>query len=279
MKNTSKTIVFFGNEKLATGIANVQPTIREAVEAAGFTIEKIVTGELKELGKHTSQLAILAAYGHIIPQSVLDEFPLGIINIHPSLLPEYRGSTPIETAILDGKTKTGVSIMRLEAGMDTGPIYKQKTVHLNGTESKTELTEQLQRLGAELLVEVLPGIADGSLTPRQQPHPDRATYTSLLSKSNGVIDWSKPAEVIEREIRAFSGWPKSHTEIAGVPVIITEARSSSYEWRPIPGHVMPMKNRLFIGTGKGWLEILSLQPLGKKEMPVSAFLAGYKDKI
>lgn len=279
MTKRSETVVFFGNEKLATGIPSVRPVIREAVEAVGFEIEKIVTGGLKELGTHTSRLAILAAYGHIIPQSVLDEFPLGIINIHPSLLPEYRGSTPIETAILDGKVKTGVSIMRLEAGMDTGPIYKQKTVHLSGAESKVELTKTLQQLGAELLVEVLPAIADSALKPRQQPHPDRATYTRLLSKDDGIIDWQKPARIIEREIRAFSGWPKSQATLGDISVIVNDAKVTQMAEVASPGKMMIEKKSLFIGTGKDWLEILRLQPQGKKEMPVEAFLAGYRDRL
>lgn len=279
MTKRLETVVFFGNEKLATGVPSVHPVIREAVEAAGFEIEKVVTGGLKELGEHTSQLAVLAAYGHIIPQSVLDEFPLGIINIHPSLLPEYRGSTPIETAILEGKTKTGVSIMRLEAGMDTGPIYKQKTVHLTGTESKAELTEKLQHLGAELLIEVLPAIAEGSLKPRQQPHPDRASYTRLLSKDDGIIDWQKPAEIIEREIRAFSGWPKSQTTLGNMTIIVTHATIARMDSVATPGKIIAEKKRLFIGTGDDWLEIVRLQPQGKKEMPVEAFLAGYRHRL
>lgn len=279
MTHISQKIVFFGNEKLATGIPEARPIIREAVAAAGFEIEKIVTGSLKELGAHESKLAVLAAYGHIIPQSILDEFPLGIINIHPSLLPQYRGSTPIEQAILDGLTKTGVSIMRLEAGMDTGPIYKQKTIHLTGTESKMDLTEQLQKLGAELLVEVLPAIAEGSLKPRQQPHPDRATYTRLLAKNDGIIDWQKPAEQLEREIRAYLGWPKSQTTLGGIPVIITAAKPVAIDGRITPGTLRIEKSQLFVDTGKDQLEVLSLQPLGKKEMPISAFLAGYRSRL
>src|SRR3989338_420589 len=140
-------IVFFGNEKLATGISPVKPVIFDAVLDAGFEIEQHVTGKLTELRPHKSVIAVLAAYGHIIPKSVLDQFTLGIINVHPSLLPLYRGPTPIEQAILDGASKTGVSIMHLTAGMDEGPIYKQKTVRLSGDESKAELTERLQHLG------------------------------------------------------------------------------------------------------------------------------------
>lgn len=279
MTHISQKIVFFGNEKLATGIPEARPIIREAVETAGFEIEKIVTGSLKELGAHESRLAVLAAYGHIIPQSILDEFPLGIINIHPSLLPQYRGSTPIEQVILDGLTKTGVSIMRLEAGMDTGPIYRQKTVHLTGAESKMDLAEQLQKLGAELLVEILPAIAEGSLKPRQQPHPDRATYTRLLEKNDGIIDWQKPAEQLEREIRAYLSWPKSQTTLGDIPVIITCAKPVAIDGQVTPGTLMIEKSQLFVGTGKDWLEVLGLQPLGKKEMPISAFLAGYRSRL
>lgn len=268
MKKRSETIVFFGNEKLATGIPTVRPIIREAIQEAGFEIEKVITGDLNQLGEHASKLAVLAAYGHIIPQSVLDQFPLGIINIHPSLLPEYRGSTPIEQAILDGKKATGVSIMKLEAGMDTGPIYKQKTVHLSGDESKIELTEHLQQLGAELLVDVLPSIANGSLKPRSQPHPDHATYSRLLTKADGVIDWAKPADMLVREIRAFLGWPQSRTTLGSVDVIITNA------------HVSDTETALSVRCGDGkFLAIDSLKPLGKKEMPARAFLAGYKDRI
>lgn len=279
MTNTSNQIVFFGNEKLATGIPSPEPLIRHAAEAAGFEVEQIVTGKLSDLKPHKARLAVLAAYGHIIPQRILDDFPLGIINIHPSLLPLYRGPTPIEQAMLDGVTKTGVSIMHLTKGMDDGPIYKQKTVHLSGKETKTELTTLLQKLGAELLQEILPAIATGELKPRQQPHPERATYSQKIAKEHGVIDWTEPAVILERKIRAYSGWPKSHATIGVNELVITEARVSQLEIKPTPGKIFAEKKRLFIGTGEAWLEIICLQPLGKKEMPVSAFLSGYRSQL
>jgi methionyl-tRNA formyltransferase len=274
----SNKIVFFGNEKLATGLPTAEPIIRNAVLQAGFEIEQVVTGKLSDLRPHESQLAVLAAYGRIIPQSVLDQFPLGIINVHPSLLPLYRGSTPVEQAILDGATKTGVSIMQLTAGMDEGPIYKQKTVHLTGQESKAKLTSQLQQLGSELLTEVLPNIANGSLQPRSQPHPDRATYSRLLSKEDGVIDWNKSAEQLEREIRAFAGWPKSRTQLGGISLAITKAAVTEMPGAT-PCKLMVEKKRLLIGTGNHWLEILAVQPDGKKDMKIEAFLAGYRNNL
>lgn len=274
MKKMSKTIVFFGNEKLATGISDAKPVIRQAVEAAGFEIEQVVTGKLAELRPHKSKVAVLAAYGRIIPQSVLDQFPLGIINVHPSLLPQYRGPTPIEQAILDGVPKTGVSIMRLTARMDEGPLYKQKTVHLKGNESKAELTTLLQQLGSELLIEVLPDIANGSLKPHQQPHPDRATYCRLLTKEDGIIDWSKSAEQLEREIRAFAGWPKSRTILGDKEIIITKAEV--VDESGTPGEIRASNKEIIVYCAEKALKILKLKPAGKGEMTTEAFLAGNK---
>lgn len=274
MSSTSKTVVFFGNEKLATGLPPAEPIIRNAVQQAGFTIEQVVTGHPSSLKPHTAKLAVLAAYGHIVSPLLLAQFPQGIINIHPSLLPQYRGPTPIEQAILDGVSKTGVSIMRLTPGMDEGPIYKQKSVTLSGSESKAELTSQLQQLGAELLAESLPAISDGSLKPRQQPHPDRATYSRKLAKEDGVIDWAKPAEQLEREIRAFLGWPGSQTEIFGKDVTIT--KTEVIHEQGAPGSVESTKKELIIYCEKNALRIISLKPAGKKEMNVQAFLAGYR---
>ncbi len=273
MKKTSQTIVFFGNEKLATGISPVEPLIRQAVERAGLQIEKVVTGKLRDLGEHSSKLAVLAAYGRIIPQSVLDQFPLGIINIHPSLLPIYRGPTPIEQAILDGVDKTGVSIMHLTAGMDAGPIYKQKTLALIGTESKEALATLLQRLGADMIADVLPAIATGNIKPRQQPHPDRVSYSRLLAKEDGVIDWSKPAMQLEREIRAFAGWPGSRTALGNKEVIITRARVIAGTGSP--GEVTIVAKDLCVFCGTDCLLIELLKPAGKQEMNAEAFINGY----
>ncbi len=276
MKNTSKTIVFFGNEKLATGLPQANPVIRNAVSKAGFDIEQIVTGKLSELKPHKAQLAVLAAYGRIIPQPVLDEFPLGIINIHPSLLPLFRGPTPIEQAILDGANKTGVSIMHLTAGMDEGPIYKQKTLQLNGDELKADLTNRLQQLGAELLLEVLPDIANGMLKPRKQPHPDRATYSRKLTKEDGIINWNKTAVDIDREIRAFSGWPGSRTTLFGKDVIITKAHAVPSDG--IPGKVEIIKDAgtITVFCQSGYICIEKLKPAGKREMTAKEFLTGIR---
>lgn len=274
----NKDIVFFGNGKLATGLENTA-TFLGAILDAGFKIEQHVTGPISELKPHKAKLAVLAAYGHVVPQKVLDEFPLGIINIHPSLLPLYRGSTPIEQAILDGATKTGVSIMKLTAGMDEGPLYKQKSIPLSGRETKAELAQKLQELGIQLLIEVLPGIAGVELEPRQQPHPDRATYTKRISKEDGRIDWTKPAAQIERDVRAFATWPRSYTKLGDIDVVITEVHAVPSVGGE-PGTVeIDESKQLMVNSGDGRVRIDKLIPAGKKEMPVSAFLAGYKDRL
>ncbi len=155
--------------------------------------------------------------------------------------------------------------MHLTSDMDEGPLYKQKTVHLAGTETKQQLADQLQRLGAELLVEVLPGVVDGTLKPRQQPHPDRATYTRQISKADGRIDWSKSAVLLERAVRAYAGWPGSYTELASREVTITAAHVSNEK--------PPKQLAIQAGDGK-YLVIDKIKPAGKREMSGREFLAG-----
>lgn len=288
MAKTSKTtpisgtnqtpVIFFGNEKLVTG-GHVEPLILSALEQAGYTVEQHITGELDELKPHRAQIAVLASYGKIIPKRVLDEFPLGIINIHPSLLPAYRGPTPIESAIMDGVNKTGVSIMRLTPGMDEGPVYKQRTVHLSGRETKSELAHTLQNLGAELLLESLPHIINSTLSPRKQPHPDRATYSKKITKEDGVLDFTKPAEQLEREVRAYMDWPKSTTHIAGKGVVVLETHVSPAA-KGRPGKVFRTSDKhIGIYCVEGALIITKLKPAGKQAMSSEGFLAGYGQSI
>jgi methionyl-tRNA formyltransferase len=288
MTKTSKTtptsgtnqipFVFFGNEKLVTG-GHVEPVILPALAQAGYKVEQVITGELSELKPHQAQIAVLASYGKIIPKRVLDEFPLGIINIHPSLLPAYRGPTPIESAILDGVSKTGVSIMRLTPGMDEGPVYKQRTVHLSGRETKSELAHALQSLGAELLLESLPSIIDNTLSPRQQPHPDRATYSKKITKEDGVLDFTKPAVQLEREVRAYMDWPKSTMRIAEKDVVVLEA-SVDATAKGDPGTVFRTSDKkVGVYCSEGALIIAKLKPAGKQAMSSEGFLAGYGQSI
>ncbi len=227
--------------------------------------------QLKELG---AEVGVVVAYGKIIPQQVIDAFPHGIINIHASLLPQYRGPSPIEAAIVNGDHHTGVSIMQIDVHMDTGAVYAQEKVDLNGTETRLSLYDDLSRRGAQLLVASLPNIVDGSLKPRPQNDAE-ATIVPLVQKSDGIIKWEKPADRLEREIRAYLGWPGSRTRLLGSDVVITAARVVPGEG--VPGEVMhgsKPTDPLFVYCGQDVLIIERLKPAGKNEMTASDFLRG-----
>lgn len=181
-----------------------------------------IENQLREVAANT---AILVAYGKIIPSRILNVFePLGIINIHPSALPRYRGPSPIEAAILNGDHETAISIMQLDEGMDTGPVYGQRLVELTGNETKPELSARLSQLGASYLLELLPDILSGKLLPTPQSNND-VSVTSLISKADGQLDpTTDDAYALERKIRAYSGYPKAHLEINNIDVIVTSAK-------------------------------------------------------
>jgi methionyl-tRNA formyltransferase len=225
-----------------------------------------------------SSIAVLIDFGIIVSQDVIDYFPKGIVNSHFSLLPKWRGADPISFSILSGEPKTGVSLMLIDAGMDTGKIIAQKSLQLKpGHDGKT-LTRDLISLSHELLTEKLPLYNSGVIRPREQPHPDRASYSRKLTKADGLIDWSNPAEQIDREIRAFIEWPKSRASLGSVDAIITKAYvepSATGE----PGHIEIKDRGLYVACGQGSLKIERLKPAGKKEMDSQSFLAGYKDKL
>jgi methionyl-tRNA formyltransferase len=216
---------------------------------------------------------IVVAYGKIIPQRILQLFPKGLINVHPSLLPTYRGATPIEAAILNGDDMTGVPLMQLDAGMDTGPTYEASKVQLVGTETKLSLSEQLAELGAELLSAKLTDILEGTIVPIPQ-NSGHASTTNLIQKHQGVIDWSKPSETLEREIRGYLGWPGSRTKLSDTDVTITQVRKATASGEPGSAYKTP-SSELAVYCGSGSLIIDTLKPAGKREMTGIAFLAGH----
>ncbi len=308
MTQMSSPIIFFGNERLATGVHTTAPTLQALIEqgyqvtaavshyedsksrnlraleiadvAEQHHIPLLLPTKLKDvkeqLQSYHAAIGVLAAYGKIIPQEIIDIFPQGIINIHPSLLPLHRGSTPIEGAILAGDAKTGVSIMQLVQEMDAGPVYGQSEVQLNGSESKQDLTDRLLDIGQAMIIELLPGILNGSLVAVPQDS-NRATYDTLISKADSTLDWHKPAVQLEREIRAFAGWPQSHTQLAGKDVIITKAHVATGSGKP--GTIWKDGKNFGIFTEQNILVIDSLKPAGKPAMTAQAFLAGYNKKF
>lgn len=188
-----------------------------------------ITPNITALGQ---PIGVLSSYGKIIPQETINLFYPGIINIHPSLLPRYRGPTPIETAIANGDEKTGVSIMQLAAGMDNGPVYIAKEHPLTKKETGPELYHALATIGADLLLETLPRIIDGSLTPLPQDD-SKATYTKLLTKQDG---WLRPESITaaeaEQQVRAYLGFPKTRVVIHEQTIIITKAHVSHKQQSP-----------------------------------------------
>ncbi len=304
MKKLSKPIVFFGTEEFSS------VSLRALLDA-GFEIAVVVTkpdsakGRSKELTpspvkaiaqnanipvlqpekaieitdnlkKLQSPIGILVSYGNLIPDAMLDLFTPGIINIHPSLLPSYRGPSPIESAVLNGDSKTGVSIMKLTKEMDAGPVYSQIEIPLSNTEYADTLYRTLAQKGAEQLVAVLPSILDGSLQPSSQ-NEDNASYCQLIEKADGNIDWNDTASKIDREIRAYSAWPKSRTKLGDIEVIITKAHIAG--GNNSAGKIELTDDKLLVYCGENSLEIEQIQPIGKKEMPIRAFLAGYKNRF
>ncbi len=224
-----------------------------------------------------TKVAILIDFGIIVGQDIIDYFPKGIINSHFSLLPQWRGADPITFAILSGQRKTGVSLMLIDEGMDTGKIIRQKSLAIQPDDTTPSLTERLIGLSHELLKHDVGTYLAGTLPARNQPHPDRATYSRKLTKEDGILDFSKPAEILEREIRAFIEWPKSRTKLADIDVIITSA--SVAEHRGNPGDFEIKNDQLIIFCTENALLIHRLKPAGKTEMSTQAFIAGYGQRL
>jgi methionyl-tRNA formyltransferase len=314
MTKTSGTVVFFGNERLATGVTTSAPTLRALIDA-GYDVACVITNYPDIQSRHRRELEIievarqhnipvwlpdklsdvkrklettgatlgvLAAYGKIVPQNIIDLFSNGIINIHPSLLPKHRGPTPIESVLLSGEAVTGVSLMMLANRLDAGPVISQRKIRLNHQESKQSLAERLIKLGADILIQHLPDIMNGNATTTPQNDSD-ATYDRLIEKNDGAIDWQKPAAQLEREVRAYLGWPKSRCDLDNKKFIITAAKVSDdrqNDLNRIAGTPLKLSRNTFgVQTVQGVLEIEKLKPEGKSEMTAQAYLAGYGQRL
>lgn len=360
MKQTSETIVFFGSGPVAAAslallardfeieavVTKPQPAHHKApfpvlALARELGLKIFTASDQAELGtlfatasggadqagvaahaqSFRSRLGVIIDHGIIMPQAVIDYFPLGIVNSHFSLLPKWRGADPISFAILGGDAETGVSLMTIVARMDEGPLLAQHSLPLDPEVTTPRLTTQLIDLSHQLLVETLPRYIAGEITPSPQPTDTVVpTYSRKLTKADSRLDWTKPAAQLEREIRAYAEWPRSRTTLGSTDVVITKAHvleeaagnqpgsapvamptddsvqpvsglfpdqgqdqahgygssPSQPQPQPQPGTLWrPAKNQLGVHTTDGIFVIDRLIPAGKKEMPITAFLAGH----
>jgi methionyl-tRNA formyltransferase len=230
-------------------------------------------GALAELRALAPDLMVVAAYGLILPVPVLEAPRLGCVNVHASLLPRWRGAAPIQRAVLAGDSVSGVCIMRMEAGLDTGPVYLRREVPLGPAETGGSLHDKLAVLGAQALIEALPGIADGSLVPEPQDAA-LATYANKLEKAEARIHWGHPALAIERQVRAFDPWPVAQTSLKGESLRLWSAQAiEGGGGGALPGAVVSAdKSGILVATGNGLLRITRLQPPGKRVMDAADFI-------
>jgi methionyl-tRNA formyltransferase len=223
----------------------------------------------EEIAALTPDVMVVAAYGLILPQVVLDVPRQGCINIHASLLPRWRGAAPVHRALLAGDPVTGISIMCMDAGLDTGPVLLEKPLSITPDDTTGSLTDKLARLGAEAVVEALAALAS---LPRRPQDPSKATYAAKVSKAESVVDWSRPAEEIVRQVRAFNPAPGAQATIHGLRIKIWEANSTPDRHPPGKAYIAP--GGLVVGCGTGSLQIGVVQREGGRRMTAEDFLRG-----
>ncbi len=230
------------------------------------------------LASLNADLMVVVAYGLIIPQNILDIPKHGCWNIHASLLPRWRGAAPIHRAILAGDEQTGIAIMQMEAGLDTGPVYHMYPTDIRPDDTGQSLHDRLSMMGGEAITTCVQELIEGTLPAATSQNNDWVTYAHKLSKAESEIDWQKPAVELERQIRAFNPWPGSHAEIKGESVKLWQAKIKDDNSNKYPGEItFAGKNELAIQTGNGQLDILKIQKAGKKRMDIAAFMASKQD--
>jgi methionyl-tRNA formyltransferase len=264
------------------GRATSIPPVKRVAGEHGLDIHQIHSfkeaGAVESLVDIAPDVIAVAAYGLILPPEVLAVPPFGCVNIHPSLLPRHRGPTPIPAAILAGDDRTGISIMLMDQGVDSGPVLAQRKIEIAPQDTTGTLTEKLSRAGADLLMQTLPRWLSRSITPQPQREED-ATYTQLISKTDGEIDWRLPAYQIWRQARAYNPWPGCYTTWKGKRLRINDALPMPGD-RGEPGRVLPLeKGEMAVQTGEGILMLLTVQLEGKKQMCADEFLRGQRDFI
>ncbi|HYL77577.1 MAG TPA: methionyl-tRNA formyltransferase [Bryobacteraceae bacterium] len=256
------------------------PPVKDAALRLGLAVhqpERVRRPEVVEQLKQLNPDAmVVVGYGQIIPQSIIDIPRYGIINVHASLLPKYRGAAPIQWAIANGETRSGVTTMRIDAGLDTGDMLLKWETEIGSEETALELGERMSTAGAELLVKTLAGLEDGTIRPVPQDNL-QATLAPILKKEDGVIDWTWPAQKIFNRTRGLLPWPGAYSYFRGQGFHIWKARVAEEGGVGEPGWLMPEKKRLLVTSGEGTaLELLEVQVEGRKRVSAEAFLNGQR---
>jgi methionyl-tRNA formyltransferase len=263
------------DRKAGRGRQIAEPAVKTAAVSHGIPVAqpvKIRAAEaVEQLRAWAPDLIVVAAFGQILSQEVLDLPVHGSINVHASLLPRWRGASPIQQAILHGDARTGVTIMKMDAGLDTGPILAQAAMEIRPDDTGEMLSTRLSDLGARLLVETVPGYLNGRIAPHPQDEKS-ASYAPLLKKSEGLLDFSRPAAELARRVRAFDPWPGTFMEAAGanLKVLRAEAVPENYP----RGARSVLDGFPAVGTASGTLVLREVQPVGKTPMPGDAYLMG-----
>jgi methionyl-tRNA formyltransferase len=232
---------------------------------------------LEELRRLRPDLIAVAAYGQILPKTILDLPRFGCLNVHTSLLPKYRGAAPIQWAILNDERETGVTIMKMNAGLDTGDILSQQSTPIHADDNSETLHDRLAKLGAELLVQTIPDCVAGKIQPRPQP-TDGVSHAPKIKKEDGRIDWSLPARAIWNRVRAFTPWPGAFTRLPAQPQpqLLKIWRAEVVEQAGAPGEILVVdKSGIVVGCGRDALRVFVLQREGGRRMSAQEFLAGH----
>jgi methionyl-tRNA formyltransferase len=285
------------------------PPVKEAALRLGLRVyqpERVrrpeAVGHLRALG---AEAMVVVGYGQILPQVIIDLARWGIINVHASLLPKYRGAAPIQWAIINGETWTGITTMQIDAGLDTGDMLLKQQTQILPDETAIELGERLAEMGANLLIETLDGLAQGKIVPEKQD-PAKATYAPILKKEDGVIDWSQPALAIHNRVRGLQPWPGAYTTFRGRTLHIWKSRAlvgqagdlnlGAVVWPPpvtpeprpngaavkawpppaLPPGRIQMTEPLVVSCGSGALHLLEVQLEGRKRMAAADFARGQR---
>jgi len=262
------------------------PPVKKIAQELNLPIlqpKKLKDDEVLQKIKETNpELIIVAAYGKIIPKSILDLPKYGTLNIHASLLPKYRGASPIQNVIVNGEKETGITIMLLDKEMDHGDVLTQEKITITDNETAGSLFEKLAPLGAELLTKTLPDWILGKIKLQSQNH-DEATFTKILTREDGKIDWNQDAKIIEQKVRGFSPWPGTWTNLnhknQTLRLSIHEAKVISDNSGKKPGTVFSTPDGFAVVCKKDALEITVLQREGKQKMTAKEFIAGHQDII